>query len=136
MYTAKINRKDYVAGVLRVFVDFTDGVTTISENCIPQNEDGLKFWIKSRLETFNSASTIESTYADGADVDVSDPVVTPPVLTQAEIDQQEWLKDYAKWVKVKTTLIDTGVLTGSETQVVALKNKVTTNFKPAYLASI
>lgn len=136
MYTAKINRKDYVAGVLRVFVDFTNGTDTYTEHCIPQDENGLKFWVKSRLATYNAGAVIDTGYVDGSTIDVSDPVVTPPVLTQAEIDQQEWLKDYAKWVKVKTTLIDTGVLTGSETQVVALKNKVTTNFKPAYLASI
>lgn len=133
MYTAKINRKDYVAGVLRVFVDFTDGVTTISENCIPQNEDGLRFWIKSRLETFNSAPTIESKYADGADVDVSDPVVVPPTPTADEIARVEWIKRYFKYVKVKTTLVDTGVLPADNAQVTTLRTWLTSNIRPEYL---
>lgn len=133
MYTAKVIRKDVVPQGTRVFVDFIDGATVLSESCIPQNVDGLKFWIKSRLETLNSAPEIESAFPDGVDADVSDPVVTPPTPTQAELDEAQWLKDYRTWVKVKTTLIDTGVLTGSETKVVQLKTKVTTDFLPAYL---
>lgn len=136
MYTAKVTRKDYINGAIRVFVEFTNGTDTITENCIPQNEDGLRFWIKSRLETFNAAAVIDSTYTDGATVDVSDPVVPPVVPTQAELDEQAWVADYTKWVKIKTTMIDTGILTGSETPLVNLLNKVKTNFKPAYLTKL
>lgn len=131
MYTAKINRKDYVNGVVRVFVDFTNGTDTYTESCIPQDEAGLKFWVKSRLAAFNVGEVVETKYADGADVDVSDPVVTPP--TQAEQDRIDWFRNYKKWVIVKTTLIDTGIFTGNEAPAVALKNKVQTDFKPEYL---
>lgn len=136
MYTAKINRKDYVDGVVRVFVDFTNGTDTYTEACIPQNEDGLKFWVKSRLETLNSAEVIEATYTDGSAVDVSEPEVVVPVLTAQEIAKNEWFILYNKWVKIKTTLIDTGVLTGNEAKVLALQNKVKADFIPSYLDSI
>ena len=108
-------------------------MTTFTESCKPQDEDGLLYWIKSRLETFDAGEVIASTYADGADVDVSNPVVVPPVPTQAELDKVEWFKNYNKWVKVKTTLIDTGILVGNETKVTALKTKVQTDFTPVYL---
>lgn len=133
MYTAKILNKDNVGGAIRVFVEFTDGTKTITDSCIPQNEEGFRFWVKSRLETFNAAPEIETKYADGTTVDVGDTVVTPPTPTVAEIARDEWLQNYYKWLKVKTTLIDTGVLTGNETKVLALQNKVKTNFLPAYI---
>lgn len=133
MYTAKIQSKTIEAGVLTVHVEFTDGTTSAVEWCKPQNEEGLKHWIKSRLETFNSAPVIAATYADGVVVDVTEPVVTPPILTQAEINRNQWLKDYAKWVKVKSTLIDTGIVAESQTQVAALKAKVVTGLKAEYL---
>lgn len=133
MYTAKVIRKDLVPQGTRVFVDFTDGAATLSETCIPQNVVGLKYWIRSRLETLNSAPAIDVAFPDGTTADVEEAAVTSPTLTQAEIDANTWLTNYSKWIKVKSTLIDTGVLTGNETQVVALKTKVQTTFKPAYL---
>lgn len=136
MYTATIKKKTIDNGVLRVEVEFSDGVDSVIESCIPQDLTGLKFWVKSRLATFNGAKDIDTTLSVNDPVDVSDPVVTPYVPTQAELDEQEWIADYRKWVKVKTTLIDTGVLTGNEAPVLALQNKVKTNFKASYLASI
>lgn len=133
MFTAKINRKDYVDGVVRVFVNFTDGTDTYTEACIPQNEDGFKQWVKARLTAFNSSDEIETEYLDGATVDVSDEIVTPPVLTAVEIARNVWLGKYRKYVKIKTTLIDTGILTGNEAPVLALKNSVTNDLLPAYL---
>jgi hypothetical protein len=62
-----------------------------------------------------------------------DPVINPPAPTQSEIDRRQWINDYNKWVKIKQTLIDTGILTGSEAPLVTLKDRVKTNFKPAYL---
>lgn len=129
MYTAKIHDKSFDAGVLRVQVEFTDGATSLFESCIPQDEGGLKYWIKSRLDQLNFASVIDNKYSVGTTVDVSTPVVTPPTPTASDI----WIADYNKWVKVKTQLIDTGILTGNEAKVVALKIKVQTNFLPAYL---
>lgn len=133
MFTAKINRKDQVGGLVRVFVDFTDGVETYTEACIPQDELGFKHWVKARLTAFNSGEEIETDFIDGSTVDVSDPVVPPPTLTAAETARDAWLVKYRKWVKVKSTLIDTGILTGNEAPVLALKNSVTNDLLPAYL---
>ena len=133
MFTAKVISKEQVGGTIRFSVEFTDGTKTVMEQSVPQDEVGFKYWVKSRLDTFNSAPILDAKYVEGSTVDVSEAVVTPPAPTQAEIDRNTWLKNYAKWVKVKTTLIDTGILTGNETQLVTLKGKVQTDFKPAYL---
>ncbi len=137
MYTAIIQSKALGSdGIIAINVVFTDGTNNIPETVRPSDMDGFKYWVKSRLTALNAAPVLQSTLADGSTVDTADTVVTPPVLTQAQIDLNIWLQDYNKWTKVKTTLIDTGILTGSETAVAALKTKVQTNFKPAYLASI
>lgn len=133
MYTAKIFDKSFDAGVLRVQVEFTNGTESIFESCVPQDENGLKFWVKSRLAQLNFAGEVDSKFPTGATVDVSTPVVVPPTPTAEEIARDAWLKNYYKWIKIKSTLIDTGILTGSETKLVQLKAKVTSDFLPAYL---
>ena len=136
MYTAKIENKSLDNGIYRVVVSFTDGVTVINDSCSPSDEFGLKFWIKSRLTQLNSAPVIDATFPNGQVVDVSDPVVVPIVQTPEEIAADKWMKQYTKWVKIKTTLIDTGILTGNETKVGALKAKVQADYLPAYLDNI
>lgn len=133
MFTAKIVAKELVGATLRISVEFSDGVTTVMEQCIPQNEDGLKYWVKSRLETFNSTPILDAKYVENTTVDVSEPVVVVPEPTAEELARNNWLALYRKWTKVKTTLIDTGILTGTETPLVNMKNKVKADFLPAYL---
>lgn len=133
MYTAKIHDKSFDAGVLRVQVEFTNGTESLFESCVPQDEGGLKYWIKSRLDQLNFATVIDTKYSVGTTVDVSTPVEQAPVQTAEEIAAEKWLKKYYKWVKIKTTLIDTGILTGNETAVAALKGKVQSDYLPAYL---
>lgn len=128
MYTAKIFDKSFTGGVLRVQVEFTNGTESFVESCIPQDEDGLKYWVKGRLSQLNFFGEVDTKFPTGAAVDVSTPSET--TLTAEE---DAWLKNYFKWVRIKTTLIDTGILTGSETKVVALKTKVQNDFLPAYL---
>lgn len=132
MFIAKIEDKALINGGFRVNVTFTDGVTSQIETCTPQGDEGLKAWIKSRLLVYNSAAELDTKYSINDVVDVSE-VVTPITQTQEEIDRNAWIKNYYKWLKVKTTLIDTGVLTGNETKVAQLKAKVTFDFLPAYL---
>lgn len=133
MYTAKIQRKDYINGAIRVFVEFTNGTEIYTESCIPQDENGFKHWVKSRLDTLNSASIIETNYLVGSTIDISDPVPISIELTVEEIARNEWIENYRKWLKVKETLIDTGVLTGSEIKVLQLQNKVKTDFLSSYI---
>lgn len=132
MYTAKIKSKEIVNGIASVTVTFSDGTTTIDETCKPQDMDGFKYWVKSRLAAFNSVPDIQA-LQDGSEIDVSDPVVEPPTLTQAQIDERQWFADYAKWLRVKSNLVDTGVVPSSDTQVQALLKKVKDNFKASYL---
>ena len=132
MYTAKIEDKSFNAGVLQVNVEFTDGVTSFIETVRPTSEDGLREFVRSRLGAINFAAT-DTKYVIGATVDPSTPVVTPPTPTAAEIAQATWVYNYYKWTKVKSTLIDTGILTGNETKVVNLKAKVQSDFLPAYI---
>ena len=136
MYTAKVTNKEFVNGAIKVTVEFTNGTDTITESCIPQDYDGFKFWVKSRLATFNGAKDIDTTFSVNDTVDITEPTPEEPVLTQEEIDRNNWLAKYRQWVKVKTTLIDTGVLTGSETPVQNLKTAVSTGFKAAYVEFI
>ena len=131
MYTASIKSKELENGVLKVIVEFSDGVTTVEEWCKPQNWDGFKYWVKSRLETFNTGK--DFSLADGQAVDVSDPVVVPPTPTQAEIDRNEWFKQYAKWIKIKYNLIDTGIVAANAPQLVTLLDNIKTGFKASYL---
>lgn len=133
MYTATIEDKSFNAGVLQINVEFTDGVTSFIETVRPQDENGLKHWIRGRRDQLNFAATSDTKYAIGTVVDVATPVVTPTTPTVAELAQAEWLANYLKWVKIKSTLIDTGILTGNETKLVTLKAKVQSDFLPAYL---
>jgi len=95
---------------MNVTVDFSDGTTTVTETCKPQDKEGFVFWVKSRLATFNGSKEIEAGYAVNDVVDVATPVVTPPVLTQAEKDEAAWFNDYYRWLRIKKDLIDTGVV--------------------------
>lgn len=133
MYTAKIQRKDYINGAIRVFVEFTNGTEIYTESCIPQDENGFKHWVKSRLDTLNSASIIETNYLDGSTIDISDSVPISIELTVEEIARNEWIENYRKWLKVKETLIDTGVITASNPKAAALLAKVKTDLKPEYI---
>lgn len=132
MFTHKIISKEFENGVLVLGVEFTDGLKIITEGVTPQDEVGFKYWLTDRLESLNSLTELEKITVNSS-VDLSEPVV---IKTQAEIDKATWFADYNKWLNVKRNLIDTGVLTGSETPVVALLNKVKTGFKPAYLTEI
>jgi hypothetical protein len=133
MYTATINSKEFIDGALKVSVQFSDGTTTVTESCIPQNYDGLKHWVRSRLETFNSGKDIDGTLNLYEAIDPNEPVKVVPTPTAAEVARQAWFENYYKWLKVKETLIDTGILTGNETKAAQLKAKVTADFLPAYL---
>ena len=133
MYTQKFNRKENTEQGVRYFFDFTNGTKTYTDACVPQDLNGLKFWIKGQLAKYNTEELLDTELVQGVAVDVSDTVVTPPVLTQAEIARNAWLEKYSKWVRIKTTMIDTGVLTGNETQVQNFLSDVKAGFKPAYI---
>ena len=133
MYTAKVLRKEEDNGVVKVYVTFTDGVNTQTEWCIPQDRAGFDFWVKSRLAVFNTGEQLKAELVDDAVIDVSDPVVTPPVLTQAEIDRNTWLTKYAKWVRIKQTVVDTGIVPVSNAKVAAMLADLKDTLKAEYI---
>lgn len=133
MWTAKIIEKDLVNGVIKVTVLFTNGNDKVTETCIPQDKNGFLFWVKSRLATFNSSESINTEYSVNSIIDVTEPAPEAPTAT--ELAQQAWFSDYMKLQGVQK-LIDLGVLTGNETPVINLRNKVKTRFLPAYIDNL
>ncbi len=126
MYTASLFKKELLSGKIVFTVVYTNGIDSFSEvyNFIAAN--GLKNFVTNRL--------VELNLTDGSVVGPIDTSITSP--TQAELDRSDWLFKYRQWVKVKATLIDTGILTGNETQVVNLKSAVQSGFKASYLNDI
>lgn len=133
MWTAKVIEKDLVNGVIKVTVLFTNGNDQVTETCIPQDKNGFLFWVKSRLATFNSSESINTEYSVNSIIDVTEPAPEAPTAT--ELKQQAWFSDYMKLQGVQK-LIDLGVLTGNETPVINLRNKVKTGFLPAYIDNL
>lgn len=133
MYIAKINRKDNVNGAVRLFVDFTDGVNTYTDACIPQDKESFLGWVKSQLSLYNNGNLIGNDFTEGQEVVIPNTNVLSPILTPEQLVANTWVDKYNKWIKVKQNLIDTGILTGTEPQVVALKTSVKNDFISAYL---
>lgn len=132
-FTAKIISKSVDNGVPVITVEFSDGTSVIQESCRPQDLNGLKQWAKSRISTFESRNVIDSTFVLNSTMDLSDPVVTPPVLTQAEIDRNNWLTDYRTLVKAYQTLVVPGIIGANNPTYTALMSKVQSGLKASYL---
>lgn len=129
MWTAQIESKKIEKGILHIGVIFSNGSDSFTvvyplEN---PNFESFKNQVKNRLSNLNGLDTLLGTINTGT---VPDPIVTQP--TQAELDRQQFITDYSRWVNVKKA-IDVGILTGSEAPVLTLLNKVKAEFKPAYL---
>lgn len=131
MFTHKIISKEFENGVLVLGVEFTDGTKTVIETVKPQDEHGFKHWLKARLTSLNSLTELEKVRINTT-VDVSEPAPVDK-RTQTEKDRDEWLVKYNKWIKIKTTLIDTGVIPSNNPQVVTFLDDVKSGFKPAYI---
>lgn len=127
-WTATITGKTFSNGKLTVNLELTNGTDVVNkaiENV--QSLANLKISVKQLTETLTALESFADTISTGSFDS------TPDTLTQAEIERNDWLKDYYKWIKIKKNLVDTGILTGSETQLTTLLSSLQTNFKPAYL---
>ena len=137
MWTAKIVSVTKLAGRITIRIEYSNGTEKFEEELyatVGVDLAWLQGQVRTRVAAFNAAYTFADTLAPNQVIDQTPPTVTPP--TQAEQDLADWVKLYYRWVKVKTTLIDTGILTGNETAVTNLKTQVQTRFKPAYVNSI
>jgi len=129
-FTAKTISKEEVPQGLRFTVEFTNGTKSFVETIIPQDEVGLLLWVKSRLTSLNSTLTLPTQYPDGGVIVTA---LTPIVLTQAQIDQNQFFDDLNRYNRIKTYLIEPGFVSVDDTDVAALSAKIKTNFKPEYL---
>lgn len=130
MHTASIISKalDKRGQRLLIGVEFTDGVTvhTMSLPFAPTASfEDIKRRIKSLVDELDQAVVEVDSIVEGA-VDLD----TLPELP--DIERNKWFGNYSRLEQIQK-LIDLGVLTGSEPKVVALRAKVTSDFKPEYL---
>lgn len=134
MYKAIAKRTVETEKGLRVDVDFVYGAKVISEHCYPQDRDGFDFWLKSRLETHNSGLTIKDELVDGEEIVIpTEETPTPPVLTKDEIDRNTWLEKYYKWVRIKNTIVDTGIVPLSNPKLSAMLDDLKATLKAEYI---
>lgn len=117
MYTTNIVSIETLAdGRKRIGVQFTNGIiTTPTEFVIPQDKNGLDFYVKGWLEALNFVEP-----PIGAYVLPVLPVV--PAKTQEEID----FENFAKWLNITIAINSAkqlGWITGDEAMVVNAKNK-------------
>lgn len=110
-------------------ITFTNGTRDITVQTFVSSKEEAKQTIKNRLAQLNEQEELAAEVENDT-LDLSDP--TPPEKTQAELNLEEWVKDWTNLQKVQP-LIDAGVLDGTEQPVVNLRNKVKSGFKPAYL---
>lgn len=130
MYTAKFISKTENQGQIIVTVEFSNGTNSFKETVTPQDAKALKWWVRDRLNHFNAASEIDTTYSTGQVIDVSEEPAPAP--TAAELAKEAWFVDFMKMQDIQK-LIDMGVFAGNETKIVNLRNSLKTNFKPEYL---
>jgi hypothetical protein len=132
MYTATILKKEFIDGKVFVSVSYPNGTDTLVETISATDLEVLKSNIRARVDSLNKANALSDTLTTGS-IDLTPPADT---ITPAETEKQAWFNQYSKWVKIKTTLIDTGILTGNETQLVNLKSQVQNGFKASYINDI
>lgn len=81
------------------------------------------------LNTKAAAKVVLDGIASGANIPVTLPVPAAPTAFQT------WLIAAQKWQSVKQLLIDTGIKTGAESEILALKTAATNGYDPTYLAN-
>lgn len=129
MWTPNIVSTQRIGNQIKITVGYQKdtGELTSEDYYFSQPElESLKTQIRGCLTRLNAQDAFT------LPLGVIDPTAAPLTQTQADIDQAQFIQDYQLWLKVKHG-IDVGVLTGNETQVINLKNKVQSEFKASYL---
>lgn len=131
MFTAKIKSIAKFKGRITIIVEYSNGLETFEEEISSTSNADLK-WLRSQVR--NRVRSLSEVYAFADTLSVNQVIDTTadPEPTQAEIDRDIFIKNYTRWLAVKRA-IDSEILTGSEAKVIELKNKVITDFRPAYL---
>lgn len=86
MFTHKIISKEFENGVLVLGVEFTDGTKTFTEAIKPQDEVGLKYWLKQRLASLDGLDSLENiTVGEAVDLTEPEQILTPTEIKKREI---------------------------------------------------
>lgn len=133
MFTAKVKTKEELQQGIQVTVEFSDGQKTFEETVIPQDKTGFEHWVRSRLSSLNTIETIKTDYPDDSEVGAEE---VPPTKTQAQLDEEQWFEDYYRFVRVKATLVDTGIVDIDNAKVQALLSDVQSGLKASYVDKI
>jgi hypothetical protein len=139
MFTAKIKSTDTSEGVIKIFVDFTDGEKTFTEWCIPQNQAGFDHWVLSRIEAMNTAKTLADKFTVGADIVIEQPVVVEP--NEEEVVFLTWVANN-RALKNAEELVERSEKHGLAVdpllleQIKTLAETVNSTFKPEYIRKI
>jgi hypothetical protein len=137
MFTATIKNKEDDGGAVKFFVEFTDGEKTVTEWCIPQNEEGFNYWVQSRLEVFNSCKDLSSKLEKGTEITIVNQIEnTPTVFSKEEQEKNDWFVDYAKFTRIKTNLVDNGILSESDESFLELSERVKKGYKQEYFETL
>lgn len=132
MYTARLigDTKNIELRRRMVNIEFTNSTVTFNKEFQFNIETEVADMKKVVRQYLNELNFVPPEIT-GDIADYTEP--TPAEPTAAELVKKKWDADLAKLEQVKK-LIDLGVLDGTETPVVTLRNKVKTGFKPAYIA--
>ena len=133
MFTATITSKNFSAGAMQVVVSFSDGVDTIVKAFNISSESDLKNQVRREQSRLLELSNYSKVLITG----VYDSSETPPVApTQAEIDKQTWFRDFGRLESVQRLVTLGAFPVSMQADLDALKTKVQTNFKKAYIADM
>lgn len=131
MFTAtKIGHTDDIQTQQRIIViRFSDGTKEFSKPfsfSLTATPDEQKKVVDRYLSEINA---VAPTLPDNT----TDFKVTDPVQSAADIERGEWLYKHAKYVRVKTTLVDTGIVPLTNPKVQAMIDDLKATLKPEYI---
>lgn len=139
MYTAKIVRKYVQMETKRLLVDVEfckDDALFYSEQfafSLDTKVEQVLRRIASEVKRFEAVDANLATITIG-DLDLSSVAEVPP--TAAEIAKQEWFRDFGRLEQVQRLGALGAFPAAMQTDLDALKTKVQTNFKKAYIADM
>ena len=136
MFTAKLVDKQPEGAAIKFFVEFTDGETTVVETVIPQDEDGFNYWLKSRLDTFNKSKELAAKLEVDAAVEFVEKAAPAESLTDDEKAKRDWFDKVNRLHRIKSYLVDMGITTMEDPEVVALVKDINDTKKPEYMAFV
>lgn len=126
MYTAKLINRLIEGGKIRWVVEFSNGTDTFTDSFSERKYQDLQRTVARRLAELNFVDTFT------VDTVIDSTLPVDVVLTQEEIDRNQWLMDWRK-LETANKLVQAGVIAGTLPAYVTFKNKVAADFKVGYI---